>query len=166
MSQKEIDRIFQRAWRIEDVRSDVESSFDQYVALDMDNFTATHMRTIFVMGAPLDIDGYRYQNKTDNETEQDVYRKEFVLKIQDIVNDAAGNDPEAFGAIVRFNSLILSFDLFFGLIIADLMFAVVSVVFVFFYFIIHMKSKFLSAIGTSIILFSFPLTVCFTEGIG
>lgn len=62
------------------------------------------------MGAPLEIDGYRYQNKTDNETEQDVYRKEFVLKIQKIVLDAAGNDPKDFGAKVRFNSLILSFD--------------------------------------------------------
>ena len=78
----------------------------------------------------------------------------------------AGDDPEVFGAKVRFNSLILSFDLFFGLIVADLMFAIVSVFFVFFYFIIHMKSKFLSAIGTSIILFSFPITVCITEGIG
>ena len=65
MSQEEIDRIFRRAWKIEDVRSDVESSFDQYLTLNM---TATHMRTVFVMGAPLEIDGYRYQNKSDNET--------------------------------------------------------------------------------------------------
>ena len=71
------------------------------------------MRTVFVMGAPLEIDGYRYQNKTDNETEQDVFRKEFVLKMKKIVTDAAGNDPEVFGARVRFASLILSFDLFY-----------------------------------------------------
>lgn len=29
-----------------------------------------------------------------------------------------------------------------------------------------MKSKFMSFIGTTIILFSFPITVCITEGIG
>ena len=29
-----------------------------------------------------------------------------------------------------------------------------------------MKSKFLSVVGTSLILFSFPVTVCLTEGIG
>ena len=41
-----------------------------------------------------------------------------------------------------------------------------AVLFVFFYFIINLKSKFLSAIGISLILFSFPITVCLTEGIG
>jgi len=52
------------------------------------------------------------------------------------------------------------------MILNDVLFALVAVAFVFFYFIIHMRSKFLSSIGTSIILFSFPVTVCITEGIG
>ena len=52
------------------------------------------------------------------------------------------------------------------MILNDVLFAIVAVAFVFFYFIIHMRSKFLSTIGTSIILFSFPVTVCITEGIG
>lgn len=124
------------------------------------------MRTIFVMGGPLEIDGYRYQNKSDNETQQEEFAKKYVLKIKDIVQNAAGDDPAVFGAQVRFASLILSYDIFMELIAADLMFAVVSVLIVFFYFIIHMKSKFLSCVGTSLILFSFPITVCLTEGVG
>ena len=52
------------------------------------------------------------------------------------------------------------------MVLNDVLFALVAVAFVFFYFIIHMRSKFLSTVGTSIILFSFPVTVCITEGIG
>ena len=52
------------------------------------------------------------------------------------------------------------------MILSDVLFSIVAVAFVFFYFIIHMRSKFLSSVGTSIILFSFPVTVCITEGIG
>ena len=61
---------------------------------------------------------------------------------------------------------MLSLDIFLAMILNDVLFALFSVGFVFFYFIIHMKSKFMSLIGTSIILFSFPITVCITEGIG
>lgn len=64
MSQAEIDNILRRAWRNNKVRKDVEASFDQQFTLE--NQTATHLRTIFVMGGPLDIDGYRYQNKSEN----------------------------------------------------------------------------------------------------
>lgn len=57
-------------------------------------------------------------------------------------------------------------ELFLALIIQDLLFAFVSIAFVFCYFIIHLKSKFLALVGTTIILFSFPITVIITEGIG
>lgn len=50
--------------------------------------TVTYMRTLFVMGAPIDIDGNRYQNKTDNETTQDEYRKVYARKIKKIVDDS------------------------------------------------------------------------------
>ena len=164
MSQKEIDSIFRRAWRNKDVKSDLEELFDRNVSLN--NMTVTYMRTLFVMGAPIDIDGNRYQNKTDNETTQDEYRKVYARKIKKIVDDSLAASYGQFGAKVRFASILLSLDVFFTYLIADLFFALVSVTFVFFYFIIHLKSKFLSTIGTSIILFSFPITVCITEGIG
>lgn len=75
-------------------------------------------------------------------------------------------DSEEFGCKVNFATILLSLDIFLQMILNDVLFAIVAVAFVFFYFIIHMRSKFLSTIGTSIILFSFPVTVCITEGIG
>ena len=74
----------------------MEASFDQNVSLS--NLTATYMRTTFLMGGPLEIDGYRYQNKSDNETQQEEFAKKYVLKIKDIVQKAAGDDPAVFGA--------------------------------------------------------------------
>jgi hypothetical protein len=71
-----------------------------------------------------------------------------------------------FGCKLNFASILLSLDIFYAMILNDVLFALFSVGFVFFYFILHMKSKFLSFIGTTIILFSFPITVCITEGIG
>jgi predicted RND superfamily exporter protein len=47
----------------------------------------------------------------------------------------------------------------------DSSYAIFSVVFVFLYFIIHLRSIFLAFIGISIILLSFPIAVCITEGI-
>lgn len=110
MSQREIDNVIKRAWRNKDVRKDIETSFDKNVTLN--NLTASYLRTIFTMGGPLDIDGYRYQNKSENETEQNEYTKTFVLKVKDIVSKTAGNDPQAFGAYIRFASTILKDDIF------------------------------------------------------
>lgn len=47
----------------------------------------------------------------------------------------------------------------------DTYYAIFSVIFVFMYFIIHLRSLYLATVGISIILFSFCVTVCITEGI-
>jgi predicted RND superfamily exporter protein len=47
----------------------------------------------------------------------------------------------------------------------DSYYAIFSVMFVFLYLIIHLRSLFLAFVGITIILFSFPLTVCITEGL-
>lgn len=52
-----------------------------------------------------------------------------------------------------------------SLLYLDMALIFVSIVFVFLYFWMHLKSKFLSIIGISIIFLSFPLTACLTEGI-
>lgn len=77
----------------------------------------------------------------------------------------AGENPKAFGAEVRFAATILQDDQFKALIAGDLRFALLSAGLVFLYFIYHMRSKFLSTIGTSIILFSFPVTAFLTESV-
>ena len=46
---------------------------------------------------------------------------------------------------------------------SDTIKAVFSVVFVFFYLNVHLKSFFISTVGISIIIFSFPVTVLITE---
>lgn len=47
----------------------------------------------------------------------------------------------------------------------DTSFAVFSVLFVFVYMIIHLRSLFLALVGMMLILLSFPLTVLITEGL-
>ena len=63
MSQSEINRMFKAALQNEDVFSDIEQNFDSSVSPD--NLAPTYMRTIFSMGGPLEINGKRYENKTD-----------------------------------------------------------------------------------------------------
>ena len=110
MSQAEIDNAFRRAWRNKNIKSEIEGSLDQNVTLD--NMTATYMRTTFLLGGPLEFDGYRFQNTSENATAQEQYRKKFVLKINDIVQKAGGNDPQALGATVRFASYVLTTEIF------------------------------------------------------
>lgn len=67
MSQSEINSMFKAAFRNEDVFNDIEQNFDQSVKVD--NMKPQYMRTIFMMGGPLEINGKRYENKTDNKAE-------------------------------------------------------------------------------------------------
>lgn len=56
----------------------------------------------------------------------------------------------------------LEFDL---LVKKDTSFAVFSVMFVFIYFIVHLRSLLLASIGIMLIMFSFPVTAIVCEGI-
>lgn len=47
----------------------------------------------------------------------------------------------------------------------DTSFSAFSVIFVFFYMMLHTRSVFLSTIGILMILFSFPITTVITEGV-
>lgn len=67
MSQSEINRMFKAAFRNEDVFNDIEQNFDQNVSPD--NLAPQYMRAIFMMGGPLEINGKRYDNKTDLKEE-------------------------------------------------------------------------------------------------
>ena len=56
-------------------------------------------------------------------------------------------------------------DIMDDLVNYDTSFAVFSVLFVFIYMIIHLRSLFLALVGMMLILLSFPLTVLITEGL-
>lgn len=163
MGQLEIDELFRTAFETIEVMPKVMSFFDENVTAD--NMTTTYMRTIIDLGSPLDIDGMRYDNRSHLKDDQWDLAANFSIKIRTIIEDEF-SDPDEFGCKVNFATILLSLDIFLQMILNDVLFALVAVAFVFFYFIIHMRSKFLSSIGTSIILFSFPVTVCITEGIG
>lgn len=51
------------------------------------------------------------------------------------------------------------------MLLADALFSVVSILFVFIYLTIHLRSVFLSGIGTLLIIFSFPFTMILVAGI-
>ena len=99
------------------------------------------------MGAPIDIDWNRYQNKNDNETTQDEYWKVYARKIKKNVDDSLADSYGQFGAKMRFANIFINLDVFLRYLIADLFYALNSMTFVFFYFFIDLKSKFLSTIG-------------------
>ena len=52
------------------------------------------------------------------------------------------------------------------LLFMDMGFIMVALLFVFCYFVFHLKSKFLSAIGISIVFLSFPFSAVIVQGIG
>ena len=163
MGQLEIEELFRTAFDTIEVRPKIQSFFDKNVSST--NMTVTYMRTIINLGTPLDVNGTRFMNASDRRTEQWAYAGNFSQDIKDMIEEQFGDEKE-FGCKFQFASILLSLDIFLAMILNDVLFALFSVGFVFCYFIIHMKSKFLSFIGTTIILFSFPLTVCITEGIG
>ena len=62
-------------------------------------------------------------------------------------------------------SILLLMSEFENLLVSDFAFSVFSILFVFIYLTIHLRSFFLSSIGTLLILFSFPFTMIIVAGI-
>ncbi len=50
--------------------------FDKYVSPT--NLTLSYVRTVFSLGAPLEVNGVRYANTSDRESEQEEYMKNIV----------------------------------------------------------------------------------------
>lgn len=63
MGQLEIDELFRTAFETIEVMPKVMSFFDKNVTAD--NMTTTYMRTIIDLGAPLDVEGIRFANRSD-----------------------------------------------------------------------------------------------------
>ena len=74
-------------------------------------------------------------------------------------------ETDSTGFRVELISIALDMDLFQSIINSDAMWALGSLIFVFFIFIVHLKSYFLALIGITLIVFSFPLTVLLCKSI-
>mmetsp|Transcript_2148 Transcript_2148/g.3212 ORF Transcript_2148/g.3212 Transcript_2148/m.3212 type:complete len:259 (+) Transcript_2148:706-1482(+) len=133
--------------------------YDKYFSTD--NFTVSYMRSIITYGQPVEINGFKYHNKTHLKSEQTEFLKEFTLDARSDVQDfETGSNFE-----VNLASFLITFDELMEVVLGDALKALFSMAFVFFYLVFHLKSKFLALIGVSIIVISFPITLLLTEGV-
>lgn len=63
-------------------------------------------------------------------------------------------------------SFVTFLDEVLTLLYVDMAIVLVALLFVFFYFVFHLKSKFLAAVGISIIALSFPFSAVIVQGLG
>lgn len=126
-----------------------------------DNLTLQYARSTMMFGFPLNVGGTKYNNKEDRKLDQE---KAIKTTAQKIVKESEKVGGEDFIAAPW--ALVLLFDQFNDILIKDMAFSLVAVIFVFVYLIFHLRTCFLALIGISIVLFSFPFTVVITEGIG
>lgn len=122
-----------------------------------------YMLSSIKFGAPLHIDGVRYNDITDREREQTLKVSEFQKRIVKMIEEfkqknEGGVDPIIFSQAVG----QIEFD---KLVKSDVAYAVFSVMFVQAYFVFHLRSFFLATIGVILIIFSFPLTSIICEGV-
>lgn len=82
--------------------------------------------------------------------------KKYILNYKNDFSEE--NTVEAIGFKADMFSFTTFFDEILLLLFADMAFIIVAMGFVFGYFVYHLKSKFLAAIGISIIFLSFPMS--------
>lgn len=124
------------------------------------------MRGIIRFGAPIEYDGVRYRDITDNISNQ----TEKVIKFQRNLMDFFINkfDPPRDGQtnlVVEFYSQDLISDEISELSLSDTFYAAFSVFFVFCYLLFDLKSFFLAFVGISLIGFSFGTTALIYQGV-
>jgi len=121
------------------------------------------MRILVNFGAPINYDGKKYKDITDNYFEQ-------RLK----VNAFQGEWVKIIEKFKEENEKVITVDIFseavaqieFGkLLQKDTAFAAFSIMFVMAYFVFHLKSFFLAGIGVLLILLSFGFTAFIHQGI-
>ena len=83
-SQSSINSYFKRAIENKSVWKNYQAMFDKSVSVD--NLSISYMRTIMNLGAPLRINGKKYQSRKDNEDEQDEYVENYILDLEDDIN--------------------------------------------------------------------------------
>uniref|UniRef100_A0A7S3CP63 SSD domain-containing protein n=1 Tax=Strombidium rassoulzadegani TaxID=1082188 RepID=A0A7S3CP63_9SPIT len=160
LTQEEIVQTFKSVVENDALWFQVSFLFDKYVTSE--NLTVSYMRSLLTFGTPLEFDGTTYKNSSDREEEQDAVVKEFSIAVRDEVTASDDRQP----GFRTFNAnFVLTIDEFLDLVLVDSLLSLASALFVYFYLVYHLESKFLSFIGITIILFSYPTTVVITEGI-
>lgn len=164
VSEDEFQSSFAKLMKTNFFKLKVRPSFDKYFDKD-DNFTLSYVRTYINYGLPLEMEGTRYKNTTDNNLMQLEYIKDFSRMVKKLheekFGDGSGDKPLK-SVVLTITLLIEEFE---SLLLNDFLFSVFSVMFVFFYLTVHLRSCFLSGIGTLLILFSFPFTMIIVAGI-
>lgn len=90
--------------------------------------------------------------------------KEFILEYKKEFADEV--TPENVGFSAQMFSFVTFRDEVLILLYMDMAFIIVALLFVYFFFVFHLGSKFLSIVGISIIFLSFPLSAVIVQGIG
>ena len=119
------------------------------------------MSAFINFGAPLNIKGIRYNDVTDRYDDQKKIIGDFQMDVQNYLLSYS-EDNQIYASIVSEELMQQEFML---LIDKDTFFAVFSVLFVYFYLNIHLKSIFLATIGIVMILFSFPISAIIYQGV-
>lgn len=113
-----------------------------------------NLRSIFVVGGPVEVPGKDYKGMQDRKMEQQfdlaAFHNELKLKFEKWETDSVSIVPI---------SRVYVITEFAHQVNRDSIFVVGSIAFVFFYITMHVKSVFLSLPGLLMIILSFPLSV-------
>lgn len=124
------------------------------------------MKSVFQFALPIDVEGIRYDNETDRRSEQSSkFRKLLMDDYAKYVRETYSK-KDATGFSASLECFALNVDQLLNVIIYDALYATVALTFVFFWFNVHLRSCWLGLVGTSLIMFSFPVTVLLCKGIG
>ena len=112
-------------------------------------------RSFYTMAAPINYDGRRYRDKTQDFIEQeDIYSEEFAVDVYYWGTDSIGEDVEVYVGGLALIKIALN-----HILQSDLNYAILSIILVWIYCTIHLKSLFISTGGMLQILFVFPFSL-------
>ena len=112
-------------------------------------------RAFYSFASPIEWGGKRYKDRSDDKAGQDViFGEEFALDAYDWAHDTDGEDLEIYilGHTLIGNAIMAVFN-------RDLNFAILSIILVWVYTSIHLKSVFLSSFGMMQVVFIFPISL-------
>ena len=136
----------------------VKSFFD--TEFNGSNLKGKYTRLIGLTGAPIEVDGIRYRDKVDEETEQEDKCYDRSKAIMDMVE----LDEDPMKIMVFSETIFMSWMM--DQANKDLLFAIGSLLFVMCYMSFHLRSFFLGGFAMLNIVFSFPVTLAIYRFIG
>ena len=129
----------------------LETSFTQT------NLVSKKARAIYLLGSPIEVDGKRFKDYTDDEAGQ---AEKVVDFSNDLIKDINDNNSDL---NVEFFNTVWYDEEVNDLIMKDFVLAVASFFFVSIYVSFHLKSIFLASTSMISIAFSYPVSVCLSR---